>query len=107
MVVLRLARLVVTLGAASAVLSMAAPAEAQEADRGQPVRVEGVVQWIDGTKLAMTLDNARSVSVDLEQADQASYQYLQPGDRLTVVGFITPNRDRIVATSVIPAIQGR
>jgi len=73
------------------VLTVVAP-EAQ-----QLVRVVGSVQWIGGTKMQVMTDSGASVTVDLMQADQSSYQGLRGGDFVVVDGVLSADRRRIVA----------
>jgi len=63
----------------------------------------GTVQWITGEKMALALDSGASVPIDLTGADQSSYQTLGPGDRVIVTGTVSPERDRVMATSISPA----
>jgi hypothetical protein len=79
------------------VLAVAAPAGAQSE------RFVGTVQWISGTRMALALDNGASVPIDLTGADQGSYQSLGPGDRVVVTGTVSPERDRVLATSIAPS----
>src|SRR5262245_19716778 len=62
--------------------------------------VQGVVQWVAGTRLVMMADNGISLRVDLMRADQTSYTGLHAGDRIVVVGTVAPERDRLVAESI-------
>jgi hypothetical protein len=79
------------------VLAVAALAGAQSE------RFVGTVQWISGTRMALALDNEASVPIDLTGADQGSYQSLSPGDRIAVTGSLSPERDRVLATSIDPS----
>ena len=63
----------------------------------------GTVQWITGENMALALDSGASVPIDLTGADQSSYQTLGPGDRVIVTGTLSPERDRVMATSISPA----
>ena len=62
--------------------------------------VRGVVQWVAGTRLVMVADNGVSLRVDLMRADQTSYAGLHAGDRIVVVGTVSPERDRLLAESI-------
>jgi len=70
----------------------------------QPVseRFVGTVQWIAGERMALALDSGSSVPIDLTSADQGDYQTLAPGDRVVVTGTLSPERDRVIATSIAP-----
>ncbi len=78
-----------------------APAMAQ----GQYLQVDGWVQWISADRLQLVLDNGRSISVDLTRVPQ--YQYhalgLGPRDRVSVIGVISADNRRLIATSVTRA----
>ena len=63
--------------------------------------ITGSVQWIDGEKMQVMADNGYSIRVDLERVDQSSYNTLSPGDRVRVVGFVTPDRSELVAERVV------
>jgi hypothetical protein len=77
------------------VLAVATVAGAQPMER-----FVGTVQWIGGETMAVALDNGASVPVDLTRADQGDYQSLAPGDRVVVTGTLSPQRDRVMATSI-------
>src|SRR5262249_50859486 len=63
----------------------------------------GTVQWINGENMALALDSGASVPIDLTGADQSAYETLGPGDRVLVTGTLSPERDRVMATSISPA----
>ena len=63
----------------------------------------GTVQWITGAQMALALDSGASVPIDLTNADLSDYQSLGPGDRVIVTGTVSPERDRVIATSISPA----
>jgi len=68
-----------------------------------PVRLIGAVQWIGGQKMALALDDGASVHVDLASVEQEAYQRLTSGDRIVVTGALSPRRDRVIATAILPA----
>jgi hypothetical protein len=74
------------------------PPTAQE----QYLQVEGWVQWISAQRLQLVLDSGLSISVDLTHVPQDQYEALAPGsrDRVLVVGVISPNNRRLIASSV-------
>jgi hypothetical protein len=78
------------------ILASVAIAQTQE-------RFIGTVQWIDGVRIALALDNGASVPIDLTNVDQSAYQALGPGDRVIVTGTLSPDRERVMATSISPA----
>jgi len=75
-----------------------APAAAQ----GQYMRVDGWVQWLSADRLQLVLDNGLSISVDLTKVPQSEYQALGlgPRDRVTVVGVVSQDNRRLIASSV-------
>jgi hypothetical protein len=62
--------------------------------------ITGTVQWIDGQKMEVMADDGLSIRVDLERVDQSSYNTLSGGDRVRVVGFVSPDRSKLIAESV-------
>jgi len=83
------------------VLAVVAEAKAQFAAE----RFVGTVQWISGERLALALDDDTSIPVDLTNVDHGSYQDLRPGDRIVVTGKPSPDRDRLIATSIATVSQ--
>jgi hypothetical protein len=75
--------------------------------QGQYLEVEGWVQWVAAQRLPLVLDNGLSISVDLSRVPQDQYQGLGPGSRgrLSVVGVVSPDNRRLIATSVT-RVQG-
>jgi hypothetical protein len=70
--------------------------------QGQYMQVEGWVQWLSAERMQLVLDNGLSISVDLTKVPQRQYQALGPGqrDRVTVVGVISADNRRFIASSV-------
>jgi hypothetical protein len=66
------------------------------------VQFHGRVQWISGTQMVIQTDDGLSLAVDLLDVDQASYEGLAPGDGVTVVGVVAPDRSRVIARRVRP-----
>jgi hypothetical protein len=62
----------------------------------------GRVNWVQGTTMAFTPDSGGSFEVDLSKIDQASYQFLKSGDAITVVGPVTADGKKVVATAIKP-----
>ncbi len=87
----------IAMATAVAALSPMADGAAQER-----VAVQGIVQWVSGTDMALFADGGISIKVDLRQADQRSYNALRHNDRVLVMGVVSPARDRLVAESVTP-----
>jgi hypothetical protein len=76
-------------------LLMAGPATAQ-----QRMSLAGYVQWISGSTMQLMADNGISVRVDLQLADQASYNTIRGGDRVRVFGYVSPDRGRLIAERI-------
>jgi hypothetical protein len=54
-------------------------------------RVHGYIQWIAGDAMQLQTDGGASISLDLTQVDQGSYQALANGKGVTVTGvFLRP-----------------
>ena len=85
-----------------------------------PVRIDGTVMWISGHTLTLRSDipSAPSyqiigsyavpvqgppltISCDLHQLAQTDYAYMRPGERLGVIGVMSSDGRRLVATSII------
>lgn len=62
----------------------------------------GRVNWVQGNTMAFTPDNGGAFEVDLSNLDQTSYEFLKSGDGVTVVGVVTADGNRVIATSVTP-----
>jgi hypothetical protein len=62
----------------------------------------GRVNWVQGTTMAFTPDSGGSFEVDLSKIDQASYKSLKSGDAITVVGPVTADGKKVVATAIKP-----
>jgi hypothetical protein len=62
--------------------------------------VHGWVQWISGTRMQVTTDDGLSLSVDLTQVDQGTYQAFRSGDGVTIAGVVTPDRSRLMARTI-------
>ena len=83
--------------AALLLLGLVCAAIAQEA------RVfHGRVIWVQGTTMAFAPDSGGSFDVDVSSVDQESYEFLESGDAVTVVGVVTPDGNRVIATSITP-----
>ena len=63
------------------------------------VRVAGTVQWVAGSRMQVMTDGG-SVSVDLRDADQGSYQGLRSGDQVVVDGVVSGDRTRLLAREI-------
>ncbi len=65
----------------------------------QRIRLVGWVQWIGGTRMQVMTDRG-TVAVDLQEADQGSYQALRNGERIIVDGVLTTDRTRVIARDI-------
>ena len=66
----------------------------------------GRVIWIEANTMAFTPEEyGGAFDVDVSKIDQSVLMFLKSGDRVTVVGVVTPDGNRLVATSVTPASQ--
>jgi hypothetical protein len=66
----------------------------------EEVAVQGRVQWIAGQTLVIAPDGRPSIKVDLTEAPQDEYAGLVTGDRVFVMGMVTNEEDRVIATSI-------
>jgi hypothetical protein len=82
-------------------LALASVAAAQE------VRTfTGRVIWVEANTMAFTPeDGGGAFDVDVSKIDQSVLMFLKSGDRVTVVGVVTPDGNRLVATSITAASQ--
>ncbi len=91
----------IALRSAAAILAcgvlLALGVEAAQAQ--ERIRVSGWVQWISGTKMQVNT-GAGTVPIDLQQADQGSYQGLTAGDRVVVDGVVARDRNRVIAQDI-------
>lgn len=65
-----------------------------------PYVFAGIVQWIGGSTMQVIADNGSSIRVDLELVPQSEYNTLNPGDRIRVVGHVSPDRSRVIAQRI-------
>lgn len=82
-----------------AVAGVVAPAAAQ----GQSLQVEGWVQWIAADRMQLILDNGLSLAIDLTRVPQSQYRTLSQRDRVAVVGVVSSDNRRLIASSVTPS----
>ena len=68
--------------------------------QGDDVRFEGRVSWIAGETMIVSTDVTPSVRVDLTYVDQDEYQRLRMGDFVIVIGTISDDANRVLATSI-------
>jgi hypothetical protein len=52
--------------------------------------------------MAFAPDSGGSFDVDVSKVDQTSYEFLTSGDAVTVVGVVTPDGNRVIATTITP-----
>ena len=69
----------------------------------EEVRVfHGRVIWVQGTTMAFAPDSGGTFDVDVSNVDQTSYDFLESGDAVTIVGVVTPDGNRVIATTITP-----
>jgi hypothetical protein len=84
---------------AVSIVLTASPATAQD-----EVRFPARVSWIAGETMVVSTDNTPSVRVDLRSVDQGDYQRLTTGDFVVVIGTISDDANRVLATSIEPLV---
>jgi hypothetical protein len=72
----------------------------------QRLVVMGAVQWVTSNRVQLMTDAGVSVSIDVSRLGQTEYTSLRNGDRLRVVGVVSPDRTRLIAESLEPAEAG-
>jgi hypothetical protein len=70
------------------------------ADAQQRLVIVGMVQWTSTNRIQLIIDGGQSLSVDVSQLDQGSYATLRGGERVRVVGYVAPERNRLIAESL-------
>jgi hypothetical protein len=61
----------------------------------------GRVIWIEANTMAFVPEaGGGAFDVDISKLDQSSYQFLKSGDRVTVVGVVTPDGNKLIASSI-------
>lgn len=74
---------------------LAGPAHAQ-----QRFNFSGFVQWISGATMQVMGDNGYSIRVDLQLVDQSDYNTVKGGDRVRILGYVSPDRSRVIAQRI-------
>jgi hypothetical protein len=72
------------------------------ADAQQRVALIGSVQWTSANRVQLMTDSGVSVNVDVSRIDQGDYSGLRSGDRLRIVGYLAPDRIRVIAEALEP-----
>ena len=62
----------------------------------------GRVLFISGNSMGFAPDAGSSFEVDLTQMDQSSYEFLNNGDAVTVVGYVSRDGNKLIAVSITP-----
>jgi hypothetical protein len=63
----------------------------------------GRVIWVGASTMAFVPDGGGGAfDVDITKVDQTAYGFLKSGDRVTVVGVVTPDGNRVIASSITP-----
>lgn len=69
----------------------------------EEVRVfHGRAIWVQGTSMAFAPDSGGSFDVDVSKVDQTSYQFLKSGDAVTIVGVVSADGARVIASTITP-----
>jgi hypothetical protein len=70
----------------------------------QEVRTfHGRVNWVQGSTMVITPDSGGGAfEVDISKVDQTAYQFLKSGDAVTVIGTVTPDGNKVIATDIKP-----
>jgi hypothetical protein len=70
----------------------------------QPIAFSGTVQWTSSTRVQVWADSGVSVAVDVGGIDQTVYTSLRVGDRIRISGYVTRDRSRVIAESIVPDV---
>jgi hypothetical protein len=63
----------------------------------------GRVNWVQGSTMVFTPDTGGgSFEVDLSKLDQNVYAFLKSGDPVTVIGTVTRDGNKVIATDIKP-----
>ena len=68
--------------------------------QSRSVRFEGRVQWIGGSVLSVAVNDGPAVAIDLGRVPQSDYSGLTQGDWVIVIGELSPDRRRVLGSSV-------
>jgi hypothetical protein len=61
----------------------------------------GRVIWVEANTMAFTPEGGGGAfDVDISKLDQSSYAFLKSGDRVTVVGVVSADGNKLIASSV-------
>jgi len=85
---------------ATAAISIMLPVSAAQAQ--DLVRFPARVSWIAGETMVVSTDTTPSVRIDLRHVDQDEYQRLTAGDYVVVIGTISDDANRVLATTIEP-----
>lgn len=66
----------------------------------QPFTFAGFVQWVQGSTMQVMGDNGYSIRVDLQNVAQSDYNTVRGGDRVRVVGYVSPDRSRVIGQRI-------
>ncbi len=61
--------------------------------------VVGFVQWTSTNRIQVMSDDGPTVSIDVSRIDQGAYWGLRGGERVRVIGYVAPERNRLIADS--------
>jgi len=63
--------------------------------------IDGTVQWTSSNRIQVMSDSAETISVDVSRIDQSAYSGLRGGERVRVIGYVPPERNRLIAESFV------
>ncbi len=87
-------------GCVLAVLLLALAVPLAGAEAQQRLLVVGMVQWTSTNRIQVMSDSGQTVSIDVSRIDQGTYSGLRGGERIRVVGYVPPERNRLIAESL-------
>ena len=72
--------------------------------QGQPVRLVGRVQWISANTMGLIPDTGGlPIEIDISQVPLDNYRTLTEGDWIVVIGVVSPDGRKVLATAIAPA----
>jgi hypothetical protein len=81
-------------------LGLASPA----AEAQQRILLVGSVQWTSANRVQLITDSGAAVNVDVSRLDQTTYTSLRTGDRVRILGYLAPDRIRVIAETLEPDV---
>jgi hypothetical protein len=66
------------------------------------VSFHGRVLFVAGASMGFAPDSGGSFEVDLTRIPQSAYEFLNNGDSITVVGYVSRDGNKVIAVSITP-----